>query len=456
MITTSDKKILLKNIDSSWLKEFSAQRKEPKWVLDLRLWALEEFNKLPWPNKNDKQWAQTDFKALKWDTLQFFPTQDIPLETTKRLSDTFSSLTDAFQYNGHTPAEVNWDYSKGFRVDVPSSLKKLGLEWHPVEEALTSKESFLKPAWTKAIENAKTNKFRLFNLAVGNGGLCLFIPKNIKLSAPLQQYLSGGGLSLAQFPLHFIFLAEGAEAQIWEELVTRDSNKGSVENPAFVSSMTSVHLQKNAKASFYYLQHWGANTFHFQFQDIIQEADSQLETISISVGGRLSRNETTMYLNGPGAQNEILGVLFGDGKQNFENRITQNHNAPHTTSDIQFRGALQGQSKSFFSGMVSIIKEAQKSDAYQSSKSLILSKEARADAIPNLEILADDVKCAHGAAVGPVDEDQKYYFQTRGVPPDLAEKIIIQGFVEPVIAALPSETVQDRLRSFIEEKIQKQ
>jgi Fe-S cluster assembly protein SufD len=103
--------------------------------------------------------------------------------------------------------------------------------------------------------------------------------------------------------------------------------------------------------------------------------------------------------------------------------------------------------------MVSIEKQAQQSDAYQAAKYLLLSKDARADAIPNLEILADDVKCSHGAAVGPVDEDQKYYMQTRGIPPLQAEDIIVEGFFEPVLAELPSEAVQERLRTFVEEKL---
>jgi Fe-S cluster assembly protein SufD len=160
-----------------------------------------------------------------------------------------------------------------------------------------------------------------------------------------------------------------------------------------------------------------------------------------------------LRLQGKGAENKILGVLFGDGQQTFENWVTQLHTAPNTTSDIQYRGALKGSAKSFFSGMVAIAKEAQQSDAYQSSKSLLLSTDARADAIPNLEILADDVKCSHGAAVGPVDEEQKFYLQTRGIPVGEAEEMIVQGFFEPVIAAIDSEAERDRLRLFIEEKL---
>jgi Fe-S cluster assembly protein SufD len=248
----------------------------------------------------------------------------------------------------------------------------------------------------------------------------------------------------AHFLINFVIIDEGAEAHVWEEL------EGSA---AFVSSFTSVHLGDNAKGGFYYLQEWSDQTAHFQFQDITQGAYSKFNAVAVEVGGRIFHNETTVNLKGTGAENKVLGLLFGEGNQNFENWVTQNHIATKTTSDIQYRGALKGFSKSFFSGMVSIEKQAQQSDAYQAAKYLLLSKDARADAIPNLEILADDVKCSHGAAVGPVDEDQKYYMQTRGIPPLQAEDIIVEGFFEPVLAELPSEAVQERLRTFVEEKL---
>ena len=151
---------------------------------------------------------------------------------------------------------------------------------------------------------------------------------------------------------------------------------------------------------------------YFHFQDITQHANSVLDTVATEMGSRIAHNEANIKLNGEGAENKVFGVLFGGKNQNIENWIVQNHLAQTTTSNIQYRGVLEENAKSFFSGLISIVKEAQHSDAYQSSKSLLLSKNARADAVPNLEILANDVKCSHGAAVGPIDEDQKFYFQT--------------------------------------------
>jgi len=198
----------------------------------------------------------------------------------------------------------------------------------------------------------------------------------------------------------------------------------------FIAGYTGTYLGANAHAAIYSIEQWDINTVHLKFDEVTQKADSKLNTIAVAMGGRIFRNQTTINLAGRGAENKVLGLLFGSTNQSFENWIIQNHTAPNTTSDIQYRGALDGSAKFFLSGLISIKKQAQRSDAYQSVKNLLLSSSAKAEAIPNLEILADDVKCSHGAAVGPVDEEQKFYLQTRGIPPKKAEEMIIQGFFD--------------------------
>lgn len=445
---TSFKPSSLKSITPDVLKAFSQERNEPAWVLELRLKALSNHDALPWPGPRDEKWKRLGLDQIAWDKIQFSSAEIQPVA-----ADTLPAELSAFsgppsRTNGSAPTRLFVELSQKRWLDVQESVRKTGVEWLSLSDALKSKETQLRSAWTKAVENAKDNKFLSLTLALANEGFALFIPKNQQLTAPLQSYITAGQAGAAQFPLNFVFVEDGAEAQVWEELIGKTNATAN-----FISSYTSVQLGENAKASFYYLQHWDNETVHFHFQDVTQKAHSRYNAVEVSVGGKISRGEKTIHLSGANAENKVLGVLFGDSEQNFENWITQNHTAPKTTSDIQYRGALKGKSRSFFSGMVYIAKEGQQSDAYQSAKSMILSPEAKADAIPNLEILADDVKCSHGAAVGPVDEDQKYYLQTRGVSPDKAEDIIVEGFFEPVIAEVPSQAVQDRLRSFVESKL---
>lgn len=386
------KLIQLKDISAAWLLQASKDHKEPKWLSDLRQKALTQYLELPFPSKNDAKWKRTELPTLNWDSIEF-------------------------SGNGGAPQS----------------------EWMNLDQAIESRPDLLEDAWRKAIENAKDEKFLSLVLAISQSVSFLIVPKGKKMTVTLK--------NPNQFHINFLFVEEDAEATIWEEF------SGSSNKSGFVGSASLFYVGDSAQADFYTLQNWDPQTVHFHFQHLHQFTRSRLNAVAIQVGGRIAHTESNIFLKGTGAENKVLGVLFGDKTQNFENWVTQNHTAKQTTSDIQYRAALAGASKSFFSGTVYIAKEAQKSDAFQSAKSLLLSKDARADAIPNLEILADDVRCSHGAAVGPVDEDQKYYLQTRGIRPEDAEKLVIEGFIEPVIAAVPSTEMQEKIRTFVEEKV---
>lgn len=437
---------LLKDLTLDWIQEFSSQRKEPSWLTNLRIEAFKGYQALPWPSIRDEKWKRAEIKLLSPENLSIGSASSEPIEIP---SDIKAFSTESIE--GRSEIAISFLNLSGGHAFYWPKEKISGIEWTPLDQAIQNKSSEVEAAWRFAIEKAKGNKFSLLNLALASTGSCLSISKNTQVKNPLVQIWGSTTPKMGTFVFNLILAEENTEAQFWEEMI-QDSHGDKAET-AFVSSYTYVHLKDNANISVTSLQEWNSNIVHFQFQDIEQASSSRFNAVAVQMGGRVFRNDSRIHLNGEGAENKILGVLFGDKQQNFENWITQNHNAKKTMSDIQYRGALKGSSKSFFSGLVAIIKEAQQSDAFQSCKSLILSKDAKADAIPNLEILADDVKCSHGAAVGPVDEDQKYYMQTRGISPSVAEEIIIQGFFEPVISAVPSASVQEKLRGFIEKKL---
>jgi len=437
----------LKDLNSSNFAALVKDWQEPAWLTELRLQAFGEYASLAWPDSRDPKWKRSKLEQLRWDELVLHAN---PRRSGGGISEEVTRLVGKPSGNGSDSARYICDLAEGFQFDGGSLLSKQQVSWIPLAEAIRTKSERVRQAWTSAVAQAKGNKFLSLALAVGHTGYCLFVPKNTVLKSPLLSYVVGRSDGQARFPLQFIFVEESSEIQFWEELRSPEGTGGC---PGLVTSFSFIDLGANAKAELYYLQQWGPGINHLQFQSIHQGAQSRLRAIAVAVGGLNFRNEILIELAGRGAENKILGLLFGERNQNVENWITQNHVAPRTTSDIQYRGALKGSSRSFFSGMVSISKEAQQSDAYQSVKCLLLSPNAHADAIPNLEILADDVKCSHGAAVGQVDEDQRFYLQTRGIAPDLAEEIIVQGFFEPVIAEVPSEAIQERLRSFVEEKL---
>lgn len=409
-MTTETLNPAMLDIVPSTLDTFLASTNDPVWLLALRRQAFENFQRLPWPSLRDEKWKRTGLDHMPWTSFELPQGYD----------------------------------SVGKAALIPSVARQV--TWTPLADAIASHTELLKEKWTTAVARAHEDKFLSLALAFANSGGVLHVPRGFTNTEPIV--LSTTATAKTVFPFVLVMVDAGAQVTLWD-----DTSESKQIRDRFILNQTFMELAQDAQVSLYSLESADMKTIHFQFQDIEQNASTRFSAVAVSIGAHVFHNETTLRLQGRGAENKMLGILFGDKKQVFENWITQLHTAQSTTSDIQYRGALKGSAKSFFSGMVSISKEAQRSDAYQSSKSLLLSGEARADAIPNLEILADDVKCSHGAAVGPVDEDQKFYLQTRGIPVGQAEEMIVQGFFEPVIAEIGSEAEQDRLRTFIEDKL---
>ncbi len=202
-----------------------------------------------------------------------------------------------------------------------------------------------------------------------------------------------------------------------------------------------------------HLQEWGAGVHNFSTQRVLLGRDATINWLVVTLGGSLSRADVQAFLNGPGATAEMLGIFFADGHQHFDHHTMQVHNAPSAGSDLLFKGTLNDTARSVFSGLIQVAPGAQKTDSYQLNRNLLLSDKARADSIPNLEIQANDVRCTHGASVGPVDPEQLFYLMAHGLSRAEATRLIVEGFFEPVVARIPLEGVRQRLWASIERKM---
>ena len=178
-----------------------------------------------------------------------------------------------------------------------------------------------------------------------------------------------------------------------------------------------------------------------------------LEWIFGAIGSALTKNFSDLDLAGPGATGRMSGFYFADGKQHLDHDTQQNHLAPNTTSDLLYKGALEEESRSVWQGMIYVAPGAAKTDGYQANRNLVLSRKARADSIPGLEILADDVRCTHGATVGKIDQDQVFYLLSRGIPREEAERLIVEGFFDPIMQRIPFDGVRQRFQESIHEKM---
>ena len=201
------------------------------------------------------------------------------------------------------------------------------------------------------------------------------------------------------------------------------------------------------------LQRMGRGAFHLSQQRTLAQRDSTLDTLNVNLGASVARLDLNAQLLGPGANSDMLGLYFGDSKQHFDSSTNQDHVAPNATSDLLYKGALDDRARSVFRGIIKVHKGAQRTDAYQTNRNLLLSENARADSLPNLEIEADDVKCSHGATVGQLDAEALFYLQSRGLDRERAERIVVKGFLGEVISRLPLGGVIEKVTHAIEDKL---
>ena len=277
------------------------------------------------------------------------------------------------------------------------------------------------------------------------GGALVFVPKGVVVEEPIFVEHRSGGDGLASFPHTLVVAEEGAEVTV----VDRFAATGDHLSDAVIELVVGDH----AHVRYVSVQEHGPQTWSVALQRAHVGRDAALHSSAIALGGDYARLRSESLLAGQGGESDMLAVYFGDGTQMHDFRTLQDHAAPRTRSDLLFKGAVEDTARSVYSGLIRIRRDAQKSIAYQTNRNLVLTEGAGAESIPNLEIEADDVRCSHASAVGPIDDDQRYYLESRGVRPDDAERLIVLGFFEDVFARLPAPALTPALRAAVQEKV---
>jgi Fe-S cluster assembly protein SufD len=241
-----------------------------------------------------------------------------------------------------------------------------------------------------------------------------------------------------------IVLEEGAELTFIDRYVSPDLTD------VLSDAVVEIYVGPNARLRYVTLQDWGHGVTHLQVQRAEVDRDAELRSLAVAFGASLSRMEAESHLTGDGGSSEMLGVYVGHGTQHFDFRSVQDHVGSRTVSDLLYKGALKGASRAIYSGTVILQPGAHLCDAYQTNRNILLSEHAKADSIPNLEILSNDpVRCGHAASVGPVDEDTLFYIQSRGIPYEEAERLVVFGFLQEVLDRIPLTEIRTGLERAI-------
>lgn len=301
-------------------------------------------------------------------------------------------------------------------------------------------------------------------VVMGDG--VLTIPRGRQVPAPLRIVRRApldapprGAPCLTGLTFHTRIVAEPeSDVTIVEEAFSESPVPARAPLPppgAPVSSTVELTVGAGARVRYYHIQNWSGDRDHTFAQRATVEQDGQLLSLLAVLGSRTTHASVETRLAGPGARSDLYGIAFGDQRQRFEFRTLQDHLVPNTASDLLYKTALADQAASIYTGLIRIAKDAQQTDAYQANRNLLLSPQAKADSIPMLEILADDVRCTHGATVGPVDPDHTFYLMSRGIPFPAAERMLVEGFFDQVIERLPLEELREWLHQGLSRKLGK-
>jgi len=392
--------------------------------LDTRLEALATFRDTPPPDRVRHLWRYTDFSRLLPESLE--PAGPLAMPEIPEPPDGGMVVV----LRPGAPPEVR----------SSDAAREAGVRVLPLGEALEGEELF------GTVVPASHGYFEALNAAAWDGGVALTIPGGVHLERAIRLLVvAPDGVSL---PRILVVAGRGSEASVVEEHV------GGGEATRLVG-VTELSVGEGANLRHTVLQRLDAGARAHLTTRARVARDGGISTVVASFGGSLVKMDLGSLLAEQGARSEIVGFVLGEGRQHMDHHTVHEHVAPRTWSNIDFKVALTGRARSAYTGLIRIETTAPGTEAYQENRNLLLSEEARAETIPELEILTDDVQCTHGATVAPLDEEQVFYLESRGIPGDEAERLIVRGFLEATLSRLPDSVrtdveaaVEQRLKAF--------
>jgi len=407
--------------------------------------AFDEFEAMPMPSPETEEWRYTDLRDLGLDAYEPFA----PEPRAETLDDVEPAILEAAGEVGDRAGLAIQHNSTVVTAHLDAEVDGAGVHFESIDDALRDHPELLVDRLHAAVPSGRT-RFTALHAAFRTGGTFVLVPRDVKVEAPLQALTYVDRDGLAVFPHTVIVLEQGAELTFIDRYVSPDLSN------VFSNAVVELYAGPNSRLSYVSLQEWGSGVTHLAVQRADVDRDAELRSLAVAFGADLSRVEAESVLRGDGGSSEMLGVYFGDGEQHLDFRSIQDHIGSQTSSDLLYKGALRDRSRAIYSGNVVIRQGAHKCNAYQTNRNILLSDSAKADSIPNLEILSNDpVRCGHAASVGPVDEDTLFYIQSRGISPDEAERLIVFGFFQEVLDRVRLPEVKAGLEAAIAHEIER-
>ena len=407
----------------------------PAWLTRTRRHASDRFQSLGFPTTADEEWRLTSVApiaearfALATDGLAVLGRADL---APFRLTDLASA--ELVFVNGRYAAELS---------NIPTLPRGVRIE--SLASALIAHASEVEPYLTR-VAGFERQPFTALNTALFVDGAFVHVPANVILDAPIHVLFvsTTDGRPTMAHPRLLVVVGEGAQASIVESYVGPRSDR------YFTNAVTEIVVSDNASVDHYKLQHESLNAYHIGAMHVLGRRNARFRSHSVSFGGSLVRNDVIAVLDGEGIDCTLNGLYLGDARRLVDNHTTIDHAKPHCSSREVYKGILTDHARAVFNGKIIVRSDAQKTDAKQTNKALLLSEDAQINTKPQLEIFANDVKCTHGAAVGQMDDEAIFYLRARGLSYEDARNLLIRAFAGDVLNRMPLEALRARVEAVL-------
>lgn len=411
----------------------------PGWFHDQQRIAWAKFETLPYPNRKDQAWRFSSVNALDLSSYR----QGGSLEQTER-NEVLDRSTGLEAVAGRL---IFADDQLLRRDPLPEALLKRGMLLMPLERALLEHEELFRRHFMAQPATLGSAKFAALHEAFVKSGTFLYVPRGVEVELPIEIFHWLHGENAAVFPHTLLIADDLSKVTVIEHFRSSHRDRG-----GFACGVNDLVVGQGAKVNYICAQTWDDQVLSIQINATTVARDASGLSLNVHLGGAYSRFESLSRLTGEGARSDLLAVSVADGGQEFDARTLQDHVSPHTTSDLLYKNALTDQARSTFGGLIRVEPHAHFTDAYQTVRNLLLSDDAEANSMPGLEILADNVKCSHGATSGQIDEDEMFYLLSRGIPMSVAKQLLVSGFLNEVVDRLDHPAINALVHQLIEAK----
>ncbi len=422
------------------LGPFAARSPElPDWFREQQGAAWAKFEALPYPNRKDQLWRFSNVGALNFSSFHF----GAPLSQAER-----DQILDRSTALHEVAGRLIFADDQLLRRDpLPQKLLAAGVLLKPLERAIIEDEDLFRRHFMVQPAALGSAKFAALHEALVTSGTFVYVPRGVEVELPIEIFHWLHGAEATVFPHTLLIADELSKVTLIEHFRSAHG-----ERAGFACGVNDLVVGRGAKVNYICAQNWNQETLAIQINATTVERDASALSLNVNLGGAYSRFESLSRLTGEGARSDLLAVSVGDTAQEFDARTLQDHLSPHTTSDLLYKNALNDRARSTFGGLIRVEPHAHFTDAYQTVRNLLMSDDAEANSMPGLEILADNVKCSHGATSGQIDEDEMFYLLSRGIPATVANQLLVSGFLNEVVDRLDHPAIAALVHDLIEQK----